>query len=87
MNICYRCRDCGKRGMELKRTPPIIRADICDVCWEQRGTMLRALDEGQVSMTTFKTYQHPKGMSRAARGKRILAASAGEPQTEEKERA
>ena len=63
---CYRCRDCGERGREIKRPNPI-RADICDECWNLRVLLVQAMKEGRISQGDFSRYQRSRSRAKVAR--------------------
>ena len=50
-----KCRDCDAEGRPFGHGG--IRSDICASCMEVRGKVIKALQEGKMTMTDFQKYQ------------------------------
>ena len=50
------CRDCGVEGRPFSNLSRV-RSDICDLCFETRGNVIKARQENRMSQPDFENYQ------------------------------
>ena len=49
------CRDCG--GPRDRANLTVMRRSICSVCWKVRLGVIKAMENGSMTMTDFQDYQ------------------------------
>lgn len=71
---CWRCRDCGATGTQIKREHPV-RLDVCDACWDLRMGMLSGVKAGTVPLQQFEKWQRMQRGTRSRLARKLLDAT------------